>query len=238
MNYSEHYKTFHPDTARHRDVMTKYYQNNLSYLKSIDKSSKILEIGSGGGYAVLALQKMGFRDIFSYDIDDGQVKLAERNGVKSAHMTEDQANNYLDSNNNHFDVVIAFDVLEHIPDEFADEFIRRIYNAKKQNGIAILQVPNAFSPAAAQQRYIDLTHCTIYSTESLTHRARMAGFSEIKIISSINPSAIGLRQVLKKFTLLPISRLGNFIWRIIQLEHFGLSALQKPISKNIIMVAK
>lgn len=238
MDYSTHYASFHPDTKSHREKMTHYYIENLRDLDRLHRDSKILEIGSGGGYAVLALERMGFKNIFAYDIDEGQVALALKNGVKTVHFTDEQASEHFEKEKNVYDVIIAFDVLEHVQDESATEFLRRIYGAKKTDGIAVLQVPNAFSPAATHQRYIDLTHQTIYSVESLTHRATLAGFTEITIKESINPGPIGLKRIIKSLTMRPLATFARLMWRIIMVEHYGMSAFSDPISKNIILLAK
>jgi len=63
-----------------------------------------------------------------------------------------------------FDLVLLFEVIEHLNVEEGREMIGRIYQILNPGGRVILTTPNVYTPG---QYWKDLTHCTAYHYEEL-----------------------------------------------------------------------
>lgn len=66
--------------------------------------------------------------------------------------------NYLKKTQNKFDCIVAFEVLEHLPDEYLLETIKEIKEHLKENGSFLVSVPCGESLTSFFHLYIDLTH--------------------------------------------------------------------------------
>lgn len=97
------------------------------------KDSVCLDVGCGGGRTLVALKKMGAKEVHGIDIDDELVKLAkERSGadvIKGSVLD-------LPYKPNSFDLVICSGVLHHTPD--IKKGIREIYDVLKPGGTLYL----------------------------------------------------------------------------------------------------
>lgn len=121
-------------------------QNYLSILKYIKSGDKILEVGCGEGILSMMAAKKGAEvvatDISTANLEEAQ-KLADKEGVKNIKFLLADAEN-LPFDDNSFDVVIADNVLEHLPDfEKGLAEIKRITKSK-----AIIALPTCLNLCA------------------------------------------------------------------------------------------
>ena len=104
-------------------------------------SQAVLDIGCGMGFALLTLKDMGFTELRGIDVDAEQVRCAQKFGL---HVEQVQSTfTFLDQHAGQFDIVLMFDVLEHIPVDEQICIMRFVNLALKPGGRVILQVPNA-----------------------------------------------------------------------------------------------
>jgi len=111
-----------------------------------------------------------------------------------------------------FDVVIACDVLEHIPDECA--MLAEIRRVLKPGGVAVLTVPTAdgvettfedpsiVSPEARERAYGQSDHVRLYGSDVAT-RVEAAGFAVSVVTRASFPPALVERYVLHPPVTLP-----------------------------------
>lgn len=179
IDYTRHYKKWHSDTPEHIEGMKQYSLGLLSSFLPENKEIRILEIGCGMGFAMLALQDLGYAHLEGIDIDHGQVQSCIQKGLNVTH-TEDSTT-YLDSHINEYDLIVVLDVIEHIPHEGQLEFVRAICQALKPDGQIVCTVPNANSSLASRWRYIDWTHHLSFTEHSLDFLLYNAGFQTIEV---------------------------------------------------------
>ena len=60
-----------------------------------------------------------------------------------------------------FDLVVAFDVLEHVPPAEALAFLRALLRVLKPGGCVLLRFPNADSPFGLAHQNADVTHLNL-----------------------------------------------------------------------------
>ncbi len=105
--------------------------------KFIKKDSKILEIGCGRGYFLDKLDKIGFQDLYGADLAN------YLENKKYKHQSLDLNIEKLNFKNDELDVVVAFQVVEHLENYFliAQETSRTL----KKDGMFIFSIPNQFN---------------------------------------------------------------------------------------------
>lgn len=114
--------------------------NIIKKLNEKNKFKKMLDVGcADGSFSKKLRDDFGF-DTYGIDISENSVKLANKNGVKAKkHNLE----NRLPYPDNHFDLIISCEVIEHLYD--TDFFIKELRRVLKKGGFMILTTPNLAS---------------------------------------------------------------------------------------------
>ena len=99
-----------------------------------DKNIKILNVGAGTGHTSIMLSKFG--DVKSIEYNE---KCCEIVSKKTNLKIEQGDIRNLNYDSNTFDLVTAFDVIEHIDDDV--KAIEEIYRVTRKNGLIITSVP-------------------------------------------------------------------------------------------------
>ena len=156
------WKNWEVDSFAKTSKLEEAYFNNIFKLLKLKKSSKILEIGFGNGsflgYAVS--QK------FSYDgVESNQnlVDLAIDNNF-SAFTSLDKINR-----ETKYDLIILFDVIEHINADAVEEFFKEMNVHLEETGSIFLRFPNGSSPLGLGNQHGDVTHCNIVTLPKLNY---------------------------------------------------------------------
>jgi len=111
---------------------TKLIEILFNKVSKIDKDYKILSVGCGTAEELNVLHNYG--DVYAIDIDKEVLKFAKVcKEVKICDVCE------LDYPDEFFDIVCAFDVLEHIEDD--KKAVKQIYRVLSKNGVFIFTVP-------------------------------------------------------------------------------------------------
>ncbi len=100
-----------------------------------------------------------------------------------------------------FDLIISWEVIEHLTLEAGENMIRECENILKPGGKLVLSTPNIFNPS---QYLMDATHITPYSYEELGGLCLRVGFAVQEIYRTFNASI--LKFLLKKTFLAPFHR--------------------------------
>lgn len=105
-----------------------------------------------------------------------------------------------------FDLVVIFDVLEHMRDEDVCEVLASCARLLKSGGRVIARFPNADSPIGLPNQFGDATHVNPIGSGKIPYYAQVAGLSDVYFGPAALPLTRGmlrsLRRVLARVTLL------------------------------------
>lgn len=194
------------------------------YLKMImsrkEKIERILDIGCGYGYFLKACLEKGIPDVYGVDISNSAIEKSqtlEKAKVSQLDFSKEKSSFHSDF----FDVVTAFDVIEHVEDE--EFFVKEVYRILKKGGLLFLITPNGDSlPRDIYMKLIyrrdDPTHINVQGWRHWENSLGKAGFNGMEIKGSLIhgfPPTTTLRGKFKRVStvkpiLLPI-RLGSKI---------------------------
>lgn len=139
---------------------------------AIDSKRKlrILNVGAGSGYDLETLGKYG--DVYVIDINKKVLKLIPENLFFEKKFGDACKIPY---KSNFFDIVVSFDVIEHIEDDV--KATSEIYRVLKKNGYFVFSVP-AFQPLFSSHDRV-LGHKRRYSKKSIA--SLLSGFRSLKL---------------------------------------------------------
>jgi 2-polyprenyl-3-methyl-5-hydroxy-6-metoxy-1,4-benzoquinol methylase len=238
LDYTRHYKKWHSDTPQHIEGSKRFYQRLLSPFLPQEKNIQILDVGCGMGFTMLALQDLEYSVVEGIDIDDGQIKSCLDKGLDVTHV--DDSANYLSKKLDTYDMIIALDVIEHLPHSEQLGFARAIQSAIKPGGKLICTVPNANSTLANRWRYIDWTHYISFTEHSLDFLLFNAGFDDIQVFEMefFKPRLIALLRpsTLVQWLLFKTARAFRRFEMIAELGH--VQGQSVPLSLNLLATAE
>ncbi len=184
----------------------------LSYIKNFLQGQSILDVGSGQCfYSQWILQQNPNLNITAVDYIDleqnpshiGYLKL----NLESTFPFQDQS----------FDTIIAFDVIEHIQNE--TQLINELNRICKNGGVVIGSVPHdndKFLPYYNLTFYhrSDLTHKRYYLPETIYSKLSAAGFDikKVELNGGINPQVIA--EFFPKHTRFLIKKIIGILRRV------------------------
>ena len=187
------------------------HQTNLDFLKRsglLKDDMKVLEIGCGIGTITHELTKAGF-DIIGTDISKTAIEHGRKKypGVR----LEVHPGEILPFENNSFDMVISFDVLEHIKE--VDRHLVEVVRVLRPGGFYLLQTPNKYCNAVYETLKTRSTkwkayHPSLHSSRQLRRRFCRNGFDiEFVKMNTIN-----------EFSLNKFKRMHLPIWLMSRLD--------------------
>lgn len=138
-----------------------------------------LDIGCGPGFFLNYLKGLGVGEPQGIDFSAEQVARAKASSL--AGVRRGDATALLRREKKTYDLITAFDVLEHVPTPDLFQLVAIVRERLKVGGLFIAQVPNALCPLTPT-READITHLRAFSPTSLRQVARMGGFTDIRLI--------------------------------------------------------
>jgi 2-polyprenyl-3-methyl-5-hydroxy-6-metoxy-1,4-benzoquinol methylase len=191
VDYTIQYAFFHDDSPEHRKSSTQTRRAYLSRAMPADTNLSVLDVGCGWGFALSALREMGYLDVRGIDLDDGQVQRCNAHGLRAERVSDSRS--YLANHIEAFDVVVMFDLLEHVPQDQQIPFLLAVYKSLRPGGRAILTLPNASHPLAMRWLYDDHTHVCSFTEHSLRFVLLNAKFERVWIEPRQPPRRPSLR---------------------------------------------
>jgi 2-polyprenyl-3-methyl-5-hydroxy-6-metoxy-1,4-benzoquinol methylase len=179
IDYTRQYQRWHSDTPEHIQAMKKFCGDLLLPYLPADKNIRILDVGCGMGFTLMALKDMGYKTVEGIDIDRGQVESCQAKHLSVTQVEDSVA--YLSSQIEQYDLIVSLDVIEHVPKDSQLSFVRSIQNSIKPGGKLICTVPNANAGLASRWQYDDWTHYHSFTEHSLDFLLYNSGFAEIQI---------------------------------------------------------
>lgn len=209
-----------------------FIQFELNYGTFIpsQKDIKILDIGCGTGHLLYYLEKRGYKNFLGIDISPQQVNFCKENVSK--HVGKFDAFEFLKDKKNTYDVVVANDLLEHIPKGKILKFLKLVNEALKSNGIFLMKTPNMGNPFTIYLRYKDFTHEAGFTDMSLYQVLWTAGFRDIQIL----PFKRYFPRTFKRFIELKLNKIISVI--IIKLFQIQGFVAPKILSSLLVGVAR
>ncbi len=148
--------------------------------KYFNQANKFLEIGCGTGFVLSGIeQKFPYLDLYGSEIFTAGLSYAAHR-LNQAQLFQMDARNipFLEE----FDVIAAFDVLEHIQEDVI--VLQQMYKATKYGGGIILTVPQ--HPWLWSQADDYAHHVRRYRSKELKEKIRKAGFQCIRTASFVS----------------------------------------------------
>lgn len=180
------------------------------------RAKNFLEIGCGTGFVLSSVEKrFPYLTCVGSEIFNAGLVFAHKR-VKTASLIQMDARciPYVDD----FDIIGAFDVLEHISEDRL--VLQQIYKALKPGGGLIITVPQHPFLWSKEDEYA--CHVRRYTRHELVHKVRESGFQILKITSFVS-------------FLLPLMWMSRRLKRKKSIEHHDvLSELKIPLFLNTI----
>lgn len=187
-----------------------YQFHVLEKVKSLGPNS-VLEVGCGDGYFIGALgDEVSERAGVDYSTRALAFAQAFNPGVE---FYKGDASNL----SGKFDVVVAIEVLEHIPDKEVIAFIKTLFERTKVGGHIVISVPSNVRPVSAK-------HFRHYDTALLREQITGAGF-KFEIVSEEYVCRIPRwiryynRLTSNRYLFLDIPAISRRIWRRLWRRH-------------------
>jgi hypothetical protein len=155
----------------------------LPLMPSASTSVRVLDIGFGNGSFLGWAKSLGYA-CTGLEVNERLVHRANNAGIPAVSDFSDiQA-----SENQLFQVVTAFDVLEHIRREDLINFLRDVRSICSCDAVVILRFPNGDNPFSVFMQNGDVTHQTWIGRGMLRQIAHLAGFDVASLRAPVIPT--------------------------------------------------
>lgn len=159
-----------------RRPLSDYPEKLAQYLceKYIYKEKgKLLDVGCGRGDMLKAFEKKNF-SVFGIDLSKESVEMCHPINVQNINL-EDEKFNY---NEDNFDVIFSKSLIEHLNNPV--NFINSCKKLLSENGCLVIMTPSWIHHSWGPF-YLDHTHRTPFTLQSLRDLANLGGFENVKV---------------------------------------------------------
>lgn len=201
------------------------YQIELSRLQ-VNQPLRILEIGFGSGGFMTWARAQG-HTVVGTEVNKAFVGEALRRGFDVYESADLQPILALGLK---FDLVVVFDVVEHLfPLEIKDLLVQ-IKRVLEPSGRVLLRFPNSVSPFSGQSLHGDITHVTPMSVEKLMQIATPLKYQLVSQANAARPVIYGSRPRWQRELLFAVR---NLIEVILGYTYYGKRI---PLDPNLSVV--
>ncbi len=189
------------------------------------KGKYILEIGYGEG-SLLAWMRDRGAHVVGVELNERSLEEATKKGISASSDLESA----LKAKTKPFDLIVAFDVLEHLKVEEINSLLEQVKVNLSAKGCLFIRVPNGRSPWGLVNQYGDLTHCTVLSDLRLQQLALNAGYT----LESCRDQAQVTRKRLRKKILDIVFHFARRTIDFLICRIYGFGNI--PLGTNIVAV--
>jgi len=145
-----------------------------------NQEAQILDAGCGTGDLLLYLQDGGYHNLMGVDVSTQQIDVCYQRGLKQVYSIDILT--FLGQQEpSSFDLIIAFDLIEHLEKQDVIQFLQLAHSSLHKGGYLLLRTPNLSNPFNLRSRYVDITHEIGLTIESLEQILRMVDFEPVVI---------------------------------------------------------
>ena len=181
----------------------RYYDAELKRTRrSFPQQARVLEIGFGNGSFLGYAREQGW-EASGTEANAGLVEIARGQGF-DAHHVED----LLAFPSDAFDLVVAFDVLEHIPQDVMPGFLLEVRRILKDKGCFLARFPNCDSPFGLTYQNGDPTHVTAMNSKKAHYYATRANLEVVYVGGEAQPlaAAEGMLHLVHRLVAITVKR--------------------------------
>lgn len=197
-----------------------------------DRHARIIDLGCGSGALLLFLQQAGYVNTTGVETSPDQVEFARRLGVSSV-IAADLLSFLRESAAELYDVVVAFDVIEHFSKDEVLEILDHACRVLRPGGRLILHVPNAEGIFGSRIFWSDFTHEMAFTREGLRQLTQACGFASLHCREDV-PAVHGLKSLLRRGTWWALRNL----FRLVHMSETGDSGRGLILTQNLLAVAR
>jgi len=217
------WKNWDYDSFGHLSKSDYYYFKLLFKKFKLGSINAVLEVGFGNGSFLSFLKELGIKTS-GVELEKELVLTAKRKGYKAYQDIKEITEK--------FDLIVCFDVLEHIPQEDTVAFLKELEEMLLPFGKIIIRVPNGASPLGLTNQNGDPTHVNTLTASKMAYYLANTNLSMTYSNGDIYPIYNG--KITKIFSRFLKKILRIFIEKIIR---FIFSPLSKGIlSANAIFI--
>ena len=172
------------------------------------KDLRLLEVGFGKG-SFLAWAKSSGAYVFGVEKEPLMLAAARERGFSVSD------NLFRDFEGQAFDLIVAFDVLEHLTVDEIDRFFDFVSSSLNIEGTLVIKVPNGACPFALGMQNGDLTHLTCLTVASLRQVLSRHPLTITRVRPHLAPlpgGFAGVRSLLQRFSRKLYSKIAEFMW--------------------------
>jgi len=225
------YLTTHPFYSCNRlnsDGSFRFFHANYLQFLPVNKTARILDIGCGLGHFLEYMKSNDYNNFLGVDIAKEQIDHCRKHVTRSVQLINN-LNAFLKENKNSFDFILMNDVIEHVQKEEIIETLSLVLASLKKDGKVLIRTVNLKNRWGMAVRYMDFTHTTGFTEESIKQAMLTAGFKNVSLVSEIHPI-----YDIKSFVRIFLKRLFEFIYRLEYIASFG--AFNPMLSNMLIAV--
>jgi SAM-dependent methyltransferase len=214
-------------------------KHRAPYLKQLirrwipeDRFIRILDLGCGYGALLYFLKESGYCYLSGVDRSPEQVMVARQLEIDA--VQEGDVLDFLRKKEDHsYDVVIAFDILEHFTKQEIFIIVDEIYRVMQSKGKLILHVPNGEGIFSGRIYFGDLTHQTAFTCQSIHQLMSAVGFTRIDFVED-TPVVHGV----KSGTRYVLWKVFRSLFRLIYMAETGDTGRGLILTQNLIAVVE
>lgn len=191
-------------------VLKRYYKELLNYLINKEQKVRLLDVGCGFGYFLKYCEEQANGwELYGIDISEYAIDFAKKI-LESVKLMVADANEKIPFNDNYFDIVTMFDVIEHVRSPY--DVLKECYRILKPNGLICITTPNLnalekFWKGRSWHGYIDPTHIYLFTPDGLEFLVRRVGFKIETVKTPFHP----LPNLISKITSKMFKRGGQIL---------------------------
>jgi 2-polyprenyl-3-methyl-5-hydroxy-6-metoxy-1,4-benzoquinol methylase len=212
------------------DIRRPYLNRMIARWFPISREVRILDLGCGHGAIMYFLRAAGYHNVTGIDTSPEQVAAAHEFGLTNVHC----GNVYpflKGSPEGLYEVIIAFDILEHLTKVELLELGDQIHRVLTPGGRLIMHAPNAEAVFFGTIRYGDLTHEMAFTRGSIAQFAGACSFA-VLAVQEDTPVVHGVMSLIRSILWHTLS----FPLRLLAAAETGSGLRNKPLSQNLLAV--
>ncbi len=229
-SYADHYTQLnHGDLDGVYHAAAFYYGAELDALLPLPAARaqvRALDVGCGYGLLLRFLLARGVGAVDGIELDPRLHAIARNFAAGAGTVWCGDAMRTLPTLSARYDLVTAYDLIEHFDKDDALRFAAAVHGALAPGGRAVFRTPNMANVLGVYSRCMDLTHQVGFTEQSLTQLLHLAGFQRVELALPEFPPGHPLSE--------KIARSRAFHRELFELQD---RAMPRCFDKNLVMVA-